>query len=319
MDKIVIHGGKPLRGTIPISGAKNSALPLMAASLLTSETLTLENIPALGDIGTLCDLLEGLGVEIQRGGISTEGVLTLNAANVADTTAPYELVRKMRASVLVLGPLLARFGTATVSLPGGCAIGTRPVDLHIRALEQMGAEIDLKDGYIHAVAPTGLKGTAIRFPGVTVGGTENLLMAATLAKGETVIENAAREPEVGALADCLVAMGADISGIGTERVVVRGVATLAGARVTNIPDRIEAGSYAVAAAATDGDLVLAGAEPAHMGAVIEALRTAGVRVEEVSGGLRVRRNGGVLSGIYIMTQPYPGFPTDMQAQMMVLM
>lgn len=319
MDKIVIHGGKPLRGTIPISGAKNSALPLMAASLLTSETLTLENIPALGDIGTLCDLMEGLGVEIQRGGISTEGVLTLNAANVADTTAPYELVRKMRASVLVLGPLLARFGTATVSLPGGCAIGTRPVDLHIRALEQMGAEIDLKDGYIHAVAPTGLKGTAIRFPGVTVGGTENVLMAATLAKGETVIENAAREPEVGALADCLVAMGADISGIGTERVVVQGVATLAGARVTNIPDRIEAGSYAVAAAATDGDLVLAGAEPAHMGAVIEALRTAGVRVEEVSGGLRVRRNGGALSGIDIMTQPYPGFPTDMQAQMMVLM
>lgn len=319
MDKIVIHGGKPLRGTIPISGAKNSALPLMAASLLTSETLTLENIPALGDIGTLCDLLEGLGVEIERGGISTKGVLTLNAANVADTTAPYELVRKMRASVLVLGPLLARFGTATVSLPGGCAIGTRPVDLHIRALEQMGAEIDLKDGYIHAVAPKGLKGTEIRFPGVTVGGTENLLMAATLAKGETVIENAAREPEVAALADCLVAMGADISGIGTERVVVRGVDALAGARVANIPDRIEAGSYAVAAAATDGDLVLAGAEPAHMGAVIEALGTAGVRVEEVSGGLRVRRNGGVLSGTDIMTQPYPGFPTDMQAQMMVLM
>jgi UDP-N-acetylglucosamine 1-carboxyvinyltransferase len=264
-------------------------------------------------------VLSGLGVKVAGNGDSTDGVLTLDASGVTGTTAPYDLVRKMRASVLVLGPLLARFRTATVSLPGGCAIGTRPVDLHIRALEQMGADIEPKDGYIHAVAPHGLRGAEIRFPGVTVGGTENLLMAAALADGETVIENAAREPEVAALADCLKAMGADISGVGTERVVVRGVKILGGATFTNIPDRIEAGSYAVAAAVTDGDLKLEGAEPAHMGAVIEALTSAGVRVEAVPGGLRVRRNGGALSGVDITTQPYPGFPTDMQAQMMVLM
>jgi UDP-N-acetylglucosamine 1-carboxyvinyltransferase len=319
VDKIVIRGGTPLRGTIPISGAKNAALPLMAASLLTTEPLILRNIPVLGDVGTLGEVLSRLGVNVAGNGDGGDGVLTLNAADVTETTAPYDLVRKMRASVLVLGPLLARFRTATVSLPGGCAIGTRPVDLHIRALEQMGAEIELRDGYIHAAAPHGLKGAEIRFPGVTVGGTENLLMAAVLADGETVIENAAREPEVAALADCLVAMGADISGIGTERVVVRGVEALGGATFTNIPDRIEAGSYAVAAAVTDGDLILEGAEPAHMGAVIEALGSAGVRIESAPGGLRVRRNGGQLSGVDITTQPYPGFPTDMQAQMMVLM
>jgi UDP-N-acetylglucosamine 1-carboxyvinyltransferase len=316
MDTIVIRGGQPLRGTIPISGAKNAALPLMAASLLTPDTLTLDNIPALVDITTLADVLSGLGVETEGTGT---GTLALTSGQIDDTTAPYELVRKMRASVLVLGPLLARFGTAVVSLPGGCAIGTRPVDLHIRALEQMGAEIELKEGYIHAAAPQGLKGTEINFPVVTVGGTENILMAATLARGETVIENAAREPEVNALAECLVAMGADISGIGTECVVVRGVDELHGARFRNIPDRIEAGSYAVAAAATDGELVLEGADQAHLGTVVEALRSSGVQVDEVANGLRVRRNGGGLTGIDITTQPYPGFPTDMQAQMMVLM
>ena len=319
MDTIVIRGGKPLTGTITISGAKNAALPLMAASLLTPDTLALENIPVLGDIRTLADVLKGLGVKIGGNGAGGEGTLELKSGHIDDTTAPYELVRKMRASVLVLGPLLARFGTATVSLPGGCAIGTRPVDLHIRALEQMGAEIELKDGYIHAAAPGGLKGAEIRFPAVTVGGTENILMAAALAHSETVIENAAREPEVNALAECLVAMGANISGIGSERVVVQGVDTLHGARFANIPDRIEAGSYAVAAAVTDGDLVLAGANPAHMGAVIEALELSGVHIEEVPGGLRARRNGGGLTGIDLTTQPYPGFPTDMQAQMMVLM
>ncbi|HIF09941.1 MAG TPA: UDP-N-acetylglucosamine 1-carboxyvinyltransferase, partial [Sneathiellales bacterium] len=319
MDTIVIRGGKPLSGTISISGAKNAALPLMAASLLTPETVVLENIPVLGDIRTLADVLEELGVEIGGNGSGGEGGLELTAGHIEDTTAPYELVRKMRASVLVLGPLLARFGTAKVSLPGGCAIGTRPVDLHIRALEQMGAEIKLQDGYIQAAAPQGLKGADIRFPAVTVGGTENILMAATLARGVTVIENAAREPEVTALADCLVAMGANISGMGSERIVIQGVDQLGGARFTNISDRIEAGSYAVAAGLTDGDVILEGANAAHMGAVIEALRRAGIQIEDVPGGLRVRRNGGSLRGIDLTTQPYPGFPTDMQAQMMVLM
>ncbi len=319
MDTIVIRGGKPLSGTISISGAKNAALPLMAASLLTPETVVLENIPVLGDIRTLADVLEELGVEIGGNGSGGEGGLELTAGHIEDTTAPYELVRKMRASVLVLGPLLARFGTAKVSLPGGCAIGTRPVDLHIRALEQMGAEIKLQDGYIQAAAPQGLKGADIRFPAVTVGGTENILMAATLARGVTVIENAAREPEVTALADCLVAMGANISGMGSERIVIQGVDQLGGARFTNISDRIEAGSYAVAAGLTDGDVILEGANAAHMEAVIEALRRAGIQIEDVPGGLRVRRNGGSLRGIDLTTQPYPGFPTDMQAQMMVLM
>ena len=324
MDRILIRGSRRLTGTIHIGGAKNAALPLLAACLLSEKTLTLSNLPHLADVSTMAHLLADLGVSISMNGLGGGGgnhgrVFELNAGGVNKTTAPYDLVRKMRASVLVLGPLLARFGKARVSLPGGCAIGTRPVDLHLKALAQMGADIELDEGYIEAAAPDGLKGAHIVFPMVTVGGTENLLMAATLADGETVLANAAREPEVTDLAHCLVAMGADISGIGTDTLRIIGKKELHGAAYAVVPDRIETGSYAVAAAVTDGDLTLKGTRLELIDAVADIMRQAGVEISEVEDGIRVRRGPGGLKGVDVMTEPYPGFPTDMQAQLMVLM
>ena len=324
MDQILIRGGKPLSGTIPIGGAKNAALPLMAASLLTDETLTLHNLPHLVDITTMAHLLAELGVDISMNGALSEAdghlgrVFELSANTIAKTTAPYELVRKMRASVLVLGPLLAREGIARVSLPGGCAIGTRPVDLHLKALAQMGAEIELTEGYIQASAPKGLKGAHILFPVVTVGGTENLLMAAALADGETVLANAAREPEVADLAHCLVAMGAKIEGIGTDTLKITGVDKLHAADYSVVPDRIETGSYLCAAAITGGDVTLTGTRLDLIESVVDTLRGAGVVIEETDAGIHVTRPG-PLTGADVMTEPYPGFPTDMQAQMMALL
>jgi len=324
MDRIRINGGTPLQGEIAIGGAKNAALILMAASLLTDETLSLSNVPHLADIATMANLLAEFGVEIAMDGGAADGghqgrVFDLKATDIADTTAPYDLVRKMRASVLVLGPLLAREGHARVSLPGGCAIGTRPVDLHLRALEQMGAEIELAEGYIDARAEGGLEGAHIVFPMVTVGGTENLLMAASLAKGTTVLANAAREPEVGDLANCLVAMGARIEGIGTDMLTIEGVERLHGASHRVLPDRIETGTYAAAAAITGGTLVLKGTRVDLIDSVVDILSKAGVETTETDDGIRVCRANGPLHGVDLMTEPFPGFPTDMQAQFMALM
>jgi len=325
VDRIRIAGGVPLQGAIPISGAKNAALTLMPACLLTDETLVLSNLPHLADITTMAHLLSQLGVAMTLNGHAPGGghvgrVLELKAARIADTTAPYDLVRKMRASVLVLGPLVARCGEARVSLPGGCAIGPRPVDLHLKALEELGAEVLVENGYIVAHAPNGgLRGAAITFPQVTVGGTENALMAAVLAKGESTIINAAREPEVADLAHCLVAMGAKIEGIGTGTLRIQGVDRLHGADYAVLPDRIEAGTYAVAAAITRGDVELVGARIDLMNSVIKALGECGVVVTETARGIRVAANGGPVTGTDIMTEPYPGFPTDMQAQLMTLM
>lgn len=324
MDRIRIQGGKPLNGAIQIGGAKNAALPLMAASLLSDETLTLTNLPHLADISTMARLLAELGVAISMDGGAAGGgymgrVFRLTSGDIPDTTAPYNLVRKMRASVLVLGPLLARAGHARVSLPGGCAIGTRPVDLHLKALEQLGAEIQLVDGYIDARAPGGLSGGRIVFPMVTVGGTENALMAAVLARGETVISNAAREPEVADLAKCLNAMGAEIEGIGTDTLRIQGKESLGAAEHMVIGDRIEAGSYAVAAAVTGGVLELKGARPEHLESVLGVLAAAGVAAIETTAGIRVSRAARDLKPVDVSTEPFPGFPTDMQAQLMVLM
>jgi UDP-N-acetylglucosamine 1-carboxyvinyltransferase len=325
MDSIRIKGGRPLNGVIPISGAKNAALPLMPACLLTDETLSLGNLPHVADISTMTALLVQLGVDISMNGNDTgnggvEGrLLRLKAANIADHTAPYDLVRKMRASVLVLGPLLARRGVARVSLPGGCAIGPRPVDLHLKGLEQLGAEIELSDGYIDARAPRGLTGAHIAFPSVSVGATENLLMAAVLAKGETTLTNAAREPEVADLAHCLVRMGARIDGIGGDTLTIAGVDRLHGAEYRVMPDRIETGTYAIATAVTGGDVELVDTRIDLIDAVVEKLRDAGVDVTATERGLRVRRDDRPVAGIDVITQAYPGFPTDMQAQMMVLM
>ena len=323
MDRIRITGGVPLAGRVRIGGAKNAALKLMAAALLSEGTLRLSNVPHLADVSTLLRLLARLGVEVtMNGDADDEGhvgrVLSLNAANVNDTLAPYDLVRKMRASVLVLGPLLARRGKARVSLPGGCAIGPRPVDLHLQALADLGAEIELVDGYINASAPGGLRGGEIRFPKVSVGATENALMAATLARGGSVIENAAREPEVAELARCLVAMGARIEGIGSDRLEIEGTDALSGADWRIMPDRIESGTFAAAAAITGGSLELVGARLELMRAVVEALQRIGVEISETEAGLSVVAGGG-LAGLDITTQPYPGFPTDMQAQMMALL
>ncbi len=324
MDKIRIRGGVPLHGTIAVSGAKNAALPLMAASLLTDETLQLSNLPHLADITTLANLLSQLGVSLSMDGHAPNGghagrVMSLTARRIVSTTAPYDLVRKMRASILVLGPLVAREGHARVSLPGGCAIGTRPVDLHLKGLQQLGATIELREGYIEAEAKNGLTGAEIVFPFVSVGATENLLMAACLAKGETILKNAAREPEVTDLAQCLQAMGADIEGIGTDTLRIRGVDRLHGAKHEIVPDRIETGTYAMAAAITGGDIFLKGARPDLIDGPIEVLRSAGVTITAVDGGLRVQRTNGPLIGVDVMTEPYPGFPTDLQAQMMALM
>ena len=314
MDRIRIRGGVPLEGLIPIGGAKNAALPLMAASLLTSESLALLNLPNLADITTMGRLLAQHGVAIARRGDACE----LTASKITTTTAPYDLVRRMRASVLVLGPLVARCGHARVSLPGGCAIGPRPVDLHLKGLERLGAQVTLSEGYIDARAPNGLRGAEIIFPSVSVGATENLLMAAALAEGETLLVNAAREPEIADLAHCLNAMGARIEGIGSDRLSVLGAPRLGGARHEIIPDRIETGTYMMAAAATGGDVRLAGARLDLLGAVARLLETAGVSVEACAGGIRVRRGAARLRGVDVTTEPYPGFPTDLQAQMVAL-
>jgi len=320
MDRIRIQGGQPLKGAIEISGAKNAGLPLMAAALLSDEPLILANLPRLADIASMADLLAGLGVDVApQGNGHGPRTVKLTASNVTETTAPYDVVRKMRASVLVLGPLLARYGRARVSLPGGCAIGTRPVDLHLKAFEQLGAEIELSEGYIEATAPDGLTGAHVVFPMVTVGGTENALMAAVLAKGETVIANAAREPEVADLATCLVAMGADIQGIGTDTLRVRGVESLSGATHEVLPDRIEIGSYAAAAAITGGTLELKNARIDLVEAATDTLARAGVKVSEIDGGIKVCAGNGRPKGIDLMTEPFPGFPTDMQAQFMAVM
>jgi UDP-N-acetylglucosamine 1-carboxyvinyltransferase len=321
MDKIRIKGGVPLEGVIPIAGAKNAALPLMAASLLTPETLTLENVPDLADIGTMENLLgqHGVAVAVDEAGGNGGHVLELSATHITSTTAPYDLVRKMRASILVLGPLLARCGRARVSLPGGCAIGPRPVDLHIKGLQRLGAEVELHGGYIDAHAPKGLRGAEIAFPAVSVGATENLLMAAALADGETLLINAAREPEITDLAACLVAMGARIEGIGTDRLSIVGAGRLHGTVHAIMPDRIETGTYIMATAATDGEVRLTGTRIDLVAALVRTLEGAGVEVSATADGLKVRRRAGILEGVDIMTEPYPGFPTDLQAQMMALM
>ncbi|TDH63319.1 UDP-N-acetylglucosamine 1-carboxyvinyltransferase [Dankookia rubra] len=315
MDRIRIRGGRPLEGRIPISGAKNAALPLMAAGLLSDGPLRLLNAPDLADIATMAGLLQQHGLTVEHD--KAARTITLSGA-ATNLEAPYDLVRKMRASVLVLGPLLARFGEAKVSLPGGCAIGTRPVDLHLKGLEQMGAEIEIESGYILAKAPRGLKGARILFPQVSVGATENLLMAACLADGETELVNAAREPEISDLAECLMRMGARIEGIGTDRLRIEGSTSLTGASHRVVPDRIEAGTFAIAAAITGGRVLLEGARLDHLGATARILREAGVEVTERPEGLRVSRMNG-LSGVDVMTEPFPGFATDMQAQFMALM
>ena len=322
MDKIRIRGGRPLQGRLPISGAKNAALPLMTAALLSDEPLTLTNLPHLADISTLATLLAQHGVEIALNGAASDGaqgrVIELTARRIRSTTAPYDLVRKMRASVLVLGPLVAREGHAKVSLPGGCAIGTRPVDLHIMGLEQLGAEIEVTEGYIHARAPNGLQGTRIVFPKVSVGATENLMMAASLARGETVLVNAAREPEIVDLAACLNAMGASVEGAGTDTIRIQGRERLGRATHRIVADRIETGTYVMAAAAAGGEVELVGTSLHLIEAAADVLRSAGVEFEPTVDGFKVRRTGDLV-GVDVMTEPYPGFPTDLQAQMMGLM
>ena len=316
MDRIRIRGGTPLSGEIVISGAKNATLPLMAAGLLTDQRLVLSNVPRLEDITTMSLLLAQHGIAVEP--IGNDGrILSLGGA-ITNTEAPYDIVRKMRASFLVLGPLLARAGEARVSLPGGCSIGARPIDLHLKGLEQMGAVVALRGGYIDARVAGRLRGATIIFPFPSVGATENLLMAATLADGRTVLANAAREPEIGDLARCLVAMGARIEGIDSDRLTIEGVERLHAAEHAIIPDRIETGTYACATAITGGEVMLTNARLEHLGATVRTLRDAGVEILEQPGGLRVRRLNG-LHGADAMTEPYPGFPTDMQAQFMALM
>ncbi|MGB3271673.1 MAG: UDP-N-acetylglucosamine 1-carboxyvinyltransferase [Xanthobacteraceae bacterium] len=325
MDRIRINGGKALYGTIPISGAKNAALPLMTASLLTDETLILDNVPRLADVAQLQRILGNHGVDIMAAGKRAgdhdyQGqTLHISAKNIIDTTAPYELVSKMRASFWVIAPLIARMGEAKVSLPGGCAIGTRPVDLLIMALERLGATIVIDGGYVVARAPGGLRGATIEFPKVTVSGTHVALMAATLARGTTVISNAAREPEIVDVADCLTKMGARIAGAGTSRIVIEGVARLGGARHTVLPDRIETGTYAMAVAMTGGDVMLEGARPELLQAALDVLVEAGAIVTPTNEGIRIARNGSGIAPVTVTTAPFPGFPTDLQAQLMALM
>jgi UDP-N-acetylglucosamine 1-carboxyvinyltransferase len=325
MDRIRIIGGNELRGEIPISGAKNAALPLMIASLLTSEPLVLENVPRLADVKQLEKILENHGVDIAvHGRRATDGFdgqrMTLQAGEIVDTTAPYELVSVMRASFWVIGPLLARAHEARVSLPGGCAIGTRPVDLFLYGLKELGAEIDIDEGYVVARAPKGgLIGATVRFPKVSVGATHTIMMAATLARGTTVIENAAMEPEIDNVANCLVAMGARISGIGTRTLTIEGVTSLHGATVEVIPDRIETGTFAMAAAMAGGDVLLRGARAEHLQSALDVLEQAGVHVSSEAAGLRIKRNGNGIQAADVETDPFPGFATDLQAQFMALM
>jgi len=319
MDRIAIIGGARLEGVIPISGAKNSAIKLMVASLLTDQPLTLTNMPRLADTRFLGRLLRRLGVEVEERESADGPQTTLTTPEIVSAIAPYELVRQMRASFNVLGPLLARTGQAKVSLPGGCAIGARPVDLHLMALEALGARIDLNEGYVYAQAPRGLKGAEIRFPAVSVGATEHALLAAVLAHGETVIANAACEPEIADLAECLVKMGARIEGAGTPVIRIVGVAQLHGATHEVTPDRIETGTYALAAAMAGGDVRLTRTRPAMVEALLAKMEEAGVEVRRLDDGLAIKRNGSRLSAVEVTTDPYPGFATDLQAQFMALM
>jgi UDP-N-acetylglucosamine 1-carboxyvinyltransferase len=319
MDVLRIEGGRPLRGSIPISGAKNAALPLMTASLLSEDPIRFSSIPRLADIQTLTHLLESLGVTVTLDDQAQSPVMTLCAQSLTNTVAHYDLVRKMRASILVLGPLLARKHEATVSLPGGCAIGARPVDLHLMGLEKMGAQIELKEGYIHAKAPGGLRGADIAFPLVSVTGTENLMMAATLAKGTTRLLNAACEPEVVDLADCLIKMGADIQGAGTSVITIQGKSKLSGCFHHILPDRIEAGTFMMAAAATGGDVTLTHARMDCLDSVVAVLRDAGVIITQTPEGIRVQGPHTPLKPVHVTTEPFPGYPTDLQAQLMALM
>jgi len=322
MDRIRIRGGARLKGEIPISGAKNAALPLMAACLLTDAPLTLTNVPKLADVSFMADILRQLGVAVDwtpGTGLGEGGRYRLSAANLSGTTADYDIVRKMRASFLILGPLVARAGHAKVSLPGGCAIGARPVDLHLKAMERLGATVELEDGYVVATAPNGLKGAEIEFPFVSVGATENTLMAASLAKGETVLLNAAREPEIDDLGHCLIAMGAKITDLGTSRIVVEGVSSLHAAEHAVLPDRIETGTFAMAAAIAGGEVELTGTRAALIGSVIPLLESIGTEIAETNRGLTVHRNGVRPVAVDVATAPFPGFPTDLQAQFMALM
>ncbi|HYC18258.1 MAG TPA: UDP-N-acetylglucosamine 1-carboxyvinyltransferase [Pseudolabrys sp.] len=325
MDRIRVVGGQRLTGTIPISGAKNATLPLMIASLLTEDTLILENVPRLADVFQLQRILGNHGVDVmiagkRAGDDPNQGrTIHISAKHIVDTTAPYDLVSKMRASFWVVAPLLARMGETKVSMPGGCAIGTRPVDLLIMALEKLGAEIEIEGGYVIARARKGLRGGQINFPKVTVGGTHTALMAASLANGTTVIENAAREPEIGDVADCLNKMGAKITGAGTSQIVVEGVTKLHGARHAVLPDRIETGTYAMAVAMTGGDVLLQNARPELLQAALDVLAQAGATVTPTNEGIRIARNGAGLAPVEVSTAPFPGFPTDLQAQLMALM
>jgi UDP-N-acetylglucosamine 1-carboxyvinyltransferase len=326
MDRIRITGGNKLNGIIPISGAKNAALPLMIATLLTSDTLTLENVPHLADVEQLIRILGNHGVDISvNGRRESQGeaysrTVHFTCRTIVDTTAPYELVSKMRASFWVIGPLLAREGRARVSLPGGCAIGTRPVDLFIEGLQALGATMEIDGGYINASAPKGgLIGAVYTFPKVSVGATHVMLMAASLARGTTVIHNAAREPEVVDLAHCLIAMGAKIEGAGTSTITIEGVTSLSGARHRVLPDRIETGTYAMAVAMAGGDVVLEGTRASLLDNALDTLRLAGVSISDTETGLRVVRNGNGIQPVDIVTEPFPGFPTDLQAQFMALM
>jgi UDP-N-acetylglucosamine 1-carboxyvinyltransferase len=324
MDRIKIVGGNKLNGKIPISGAKNAALPLMIASLLTDDRLTLKNVPNLADVNLLARILRNHGVDLavdgkRAGPIAYLGeTFHLTARDIVDTSAPYEMVSRMRASFWVLGPLIARMRKARVSLPGGCAIGTRPVDLHLTGLKALGAEIDIDGGYVLARAPNGLIGNRITFPKVSVGATHNVLMAAALAKGETLIENAAREPEIGDVAECLTKMGVEIDGIGTSTLRIQGKPRLEGAIHSVLPDRIETGTFAFAVAAAGGDVILEGARAQHLQAALDALGRTGATVETVEGGVRVAREGVDIAPVTVETQPFPGFPTDLQAQIMAL-
>ena len=325
MDRIRIQGGRALNGTIPISGAKNATLPLMIASLLTDETLDLDNVPRLADVILLQHILSNHGVDIMVSGKKagenehTGQSMHLSAKNIVDTTAPYHLVSKMRASFWVIAPLVARMGEAKVSMPGGCAIGTRPVDFHLDALKALGAEIEIESGYVLAKAKRGLKGARISFPKVSVGATHSALMAASLASGESVIENAAREPEVSDVAECLQKMGAKIDGIGTSTLRVQGAKRLKGAKHAVLPDRIETGTYAMAIAMAGGDVMLAGARPELLQDALDVLQKAGVTVAPTNEGIRIARNGVSLAPVTVSTEPFPGFPTDLQAQLMALM
>lgn len=326
MDRISITGGNELNGSIPISGAKNAALPLMIASMLTRDTLSLVNMPNLADVELLTRILGNHGIDYsvngrrEEQGVSYPRTYNFTAANIVDTTAPYELVSKMRASFWVIGPLLAREGIARVSLPGGCAIGTRPVDLFIKGLKALGARITIDGGYVDARAPReGLRGGTYVFPKISVGATHVMLMAASLANGQTILENTAREPEIVNLAECLNAMGARIEGAGTSTIVIDGVAELAGTTHTIIPDRIETGTYAMAVAMTGGDVLLEGARGDLLSAALDTVTQTGAEITQVNSGIRVRRNGAGIAPVDITTEPFPGFPTDLQAQFMGLM